>query len=95
MFKTIEEGLEVYRKKIGGHLQKTSKVAEREKKCREEQGLDYYGLVDWPKDYYEAYKKRSQQLDGMAIALGLSGEEIESIWNDIEKQLGIREYYRK
>lgn len=90
MFKSIQEGLEIYRKKLEEHFQEESRVAERERQGREQQGINYCGILDWPKEDYEAFNTRSHQLCGMAIALGLSDEEISNNWKDVERKLGIR-----
>lgn len=90
MFKSIQEGLEIFRKKLEEHFQETKRVAERAKQYRDQHGVDYRGISDWPKEDYEAFNTRYRQLVAMATALGLSQEEFKSNWEDVERQLGIR-----
>ena len=86
MFQHIQEGLEMYKRKIKEHLQKISEVADREKKDHNQRGLEYYGAKDWPMEDYDEFIKRNHQLDGMVTALGLTKEEVKTIWKDIEKE---------
>ena len=90
MFEHIQEGLEVYKRKVKEHLQKINEVAKREMKNRSQRGLDYYGISDWPQKDYKEFMERNYQLGGMVIALSLTKGEVKTIWEDIEKELGIR-----
>lgn len=90
MFKSIQEGLNIYREKLKEHFQETRRVAELERESREQQGIEYYGLIDWPKKEQEAFNERRLQLHGMIMALGLSDKEITKNREDVRAQLGMR-----
>lgn len=90
MFECIREGLDVFKKELREHLEKTNEVIDREKKDREEQGLDYRGVLDWPKGEYEAYFERTDRLEGMGKALGLSKLEFGNFWKETKEKIGIR-----
>ena len=87
MFKSIEEGLAVYRKKIKDFLVKRAEIDNREKKSRQEHGIDYRGSVDWPSGDYNWEKKTRAELIAMSDVLGLSTVEIAGIWQEIENEL--------
>ena len=91
MFKSIQEGLDVFKKELREHLEKTNEVADREKKDRKEKGLDYRGISEWTEGEYEAYFERTHQLEGMGKVLGLSKPEFAYFWKETEKKLGIRQ----
>lgn len=87
MFKSIQEGLQVLRKELRKHLEKTDEFADVEKKDRKGQGLNYRGVIDWPEEEYKAYYQRIRLLEGIKKALGLSKSEFGDFWKETKKKI--------
>ena len=87
MFKTTEEGLEIYKQEVEKYLKKCNEISTEERRGRLEAGCDYAGSLDWSKDDWEWKNNTEYQMHGMKIALGLSGEENKEIWQNIKEKL--------
>lgn len=87
MFKTIEEGLEIYRSSVKEYLSKCNEINSAHKKARDDAGLDYAGSLDWPKGDWEWKNQTEYRMGGMATALGLSREEVDEIWEEVKRTL--------
>lgn len=84
MFNNIEQVLRVYKSTVKRYLKKCKRIDETIRQARKD---DYLGSLDWPKKDWEWKNQTEQRMHGMAVALGLSREEINNIWEVIKKEV--------
>ena len=84
MFTDIKEGLEIYKEEVRKYLKGHNEI---DKKVKKEKGEDCSNSIYWNKTDF-AWKTNSENmLKGMALALGLSKEEKDKIWQEIKEEL--------
>lgn len=82
-----KEAVLLYKKAVAGFLNRCA-VIDRERRewwKKNGGGLEYLGFMNWSKEDYEWKEKAEKELERVGQALGLSGAEVEEIWEKVKQ----------